>query len=92
MAMVFARLHFVIVLLALDVHQVQLIDQSLVLQQRNGAVNCRSIDIRFTLSCQAQQFRRIKMTRNFLNNFNDRPSLEVMRTPRARSSFRRDRR
>ncbi|MGB8061347.1 MAG: hypothetical protein WCF26_05595 [Candidatus Sulfotelmatobacter sp.] len=68
MAMIAAGFRFVIVLLTLDVHQIQLIDQPMFLKQRNRSIDGGSIDIPILFPGNLQQRSDIEVPRGVLNN------------------------
>jgi len=68
MAVIAAGLRLVVVLFSLQMHQVKLIDQALLFQQRNGSVHRRPVDLRVLLLSQLQEFGRIEMARRVLND------------------------
>src|ERR1700690_2192799 len=62
-AMIAIRLRLVIMFLALDVHQVKFIDQTLALQQRERSINGGTIDTRVVFPRNFQESRRIEVPR-----------------------------
>lgn len=69
MQMVFLSLNLVIVLFSVEVHQVELIDQPKALEQFQGPVDGRTIDIGISLASERQESRRIKMRVRTLDGF-----------------------
>jgi len=61
---------FVVVLLPVQVHQVQFVNQAHALEQVDGAVDGGSVDIRIALASLLQQPLRIQMRIRVLNGFN----------------------
>ncbi|HXO31207.1 MAG TPA: hypothetical protein VN901_02510 [Candidatus Acidoferrales bacterium] len=74
-AMIMVGFDFVIVLLALDMHQVQLIDQATALQQVDRAIDRRAIDTRIFFSGKLEQGRCVEMPGRILDNADDQPPL-----------------
>jgi len=67
-AMIAAGFRFVIVLFTVDMHQIQLIDQPLFLQQRNRSIDGGSIDVPILFPGNLQQAWPIEVPRRVLNN------------------------
>jgi hypothetical protein len=75
MQMVFLRFDFVIVLFPVEVHEIQLIDQAQPLQQLQGPVDGRAIDVRVALARAQQQGGGVKMGIRLLDGFDQRAPL-----------------
>ena len=67
--------HFVIMLFALQMHQVQFVDQPMLLEQFEGPVHGGAIDIREASLGDFQQGSGIHMPIGLLNNFNENAAL-----------------
>lgn len=63
---------FVIVSLAMDVHEIEFIDQAMPLEQLESPVNRTAIDRRVEAPRLAQDLRGIEMTRCRLDHLQDR--------------------
>jgi hypothetical protein len=81
MQMVFLRLDFVIMLFSVEVHQVQLIDEPEPLQQLQGPVYGRAIDIGVPLSGSRQEGGCIKVGVRALDGFDQRTPLRGQPNP-----------
>jgi len=68
-------LGFVKVLLAIQMHQVELVDQPQFLEKFNGPVHCCAIDLAVALLRQRQQGRGIQVPVRLLNRFEQDPPL-----------------
>jgi hypothetical protein len=75
MQMVFLRLDLVIMLFSVEVHQVQLIDQPQALEQLQGPVYGRAIDIGVPLAGARQERSCIKVGVRALDGFDQRTPL-----------------
>lgn len=75
MKMIFLSFRFKIVLFALNVHEVELIDDPHPFQQVNRPVNCRPIDSRVAFSRQPEQAGRIQVRSRILNRLDHSPPL-----------------
>jgi len=62
MAMVTAGFRLVVVLLSFEVHQVQLVDQSTILEQCDRSIDGGAVDARIPLPGDLKQLGRIEMT------------------------------
>lgn len=71
MEMLFLGSDFVVVLFALDVHEVKLVDHAHALQEVNGAVDGGSVNVGVALACLLEQARRVKMAGRFLNRLDE---------------------
>jgi len=69
MQMVILCFDLVIMLLAIEVHQIEFVDHAQLLKQLDGSVNRRAIDIGITLAGLPQQARCVKMRRCLLDGF-----------------------
>src|ERR1700677_817329 len=67
-AMLAVCLGLVVVLFALDVHQVQLIDQAVSFEQRNRSIDGGAVALRIPLSGDLQQSCRVEVPGSILNN------------------------
>ena len=59
--MIAIRLGLVIMLFTLDVHQIQFIDQAVLLEQRDGSIDCCAVDSRILLPGNLEEPGRIEM-------------------------------
>jgi hypothetical protein len=81
MQMVFLRLDFVIMLFSIEVHQIQLIDQTEPLQQLQGPVYGRTIDVGVPLAGARQERSCIKVGVRALDGFDQRTPLRGQPNP-----------
>jgi hypothetical protein len=75
MNMIHIRLHFVEVLLTVQVHQVEFINQPKFFQKFQSPVHGRPIDLTVTFSRKRQQGSRVQVAFRFLNRFQQDLSL-----------------
>ena len=68
-------LDFVVVLFPLQVHQVQLVDESKFFEEFKGPVHRGPVDIWFAFSCKLQQGCGIEVLFGLLNDFNEDTAL-----------------
>ena len=61
--------YLVVVLFTLQVHQVQLVDESMLFQQLDGPIDRSPVDLRLSLARQLQQRGCVEMFRSLLNHF-----------------------
>jgi hypothetical protein len=81
MQMVLLRLDFVIMLLSVEVHQVKLIDQPEPLEQLQGPVDGRTIDIGIPLAGARQERSCIEVGVRALDGFDQRTPLRGQPNP-----------
>lgn len=68
MAVIAIGLGLVVVLLALNVHEIEFIDQSTILEQSEGSIDRGAIDVGIMFPGQLKERGRIQMPRRVLNN------------------------
>src|SRR6266852_4446428 len=69
MNVVYGCLGFVEVLLAVQVHEIEFIDQAKLFQKFKGSVDCSSIDLPIPLLCKRKQTCCVKVAVSLLNDF-----------------------
>lgn len=70
-----ACLDFVVMLLALQVHQIQFVNQPKLLQEFDGSIHCRTVNVRLPLPGQIQKRSGIQMLFGALNDFDKNAAL-----------------
>ena len=73
--MIFLRLYFVVVLFSVEVHKIEFVDQPQPLQQFEGPVDGRTIDVRISLAGPSEQRCRVQVSIRLLDSFNQGASL-----------------
>ena len=81
MQMVLMSFCLKVVLLAVQVHQIQFVDQAQHLKQFDRSVHCRAVNIGITLAGALQQARCIQMSRCLLNGFDQSAALRGQADP-----------
>jgi len=81
MQMLLLGLDFVIVLFAVEMHQVQFVDQAQLFEQLDGSVNRSLIDIRIPLARHVQQACCVQMGSRLLNGLNQSAPLRSQPDP-----------
>jgi|HubBroStandDraft_1064217.scaffolds.fasta_scaffold271261_1 hypothetical protein len=74
-AVIAVGLGFVIVLLALDVHKIQFVDQPAILKQREGSVDRGAIDVGIMFPRKFEKRGRVQMPGRVLNNIHQEAPL-----------------